>query len=389
MAAPANKLGPLVYSHAAVRRFVEHPERLSLQSVIEAHDILIVNPRKDLLGEGSPEILTNFMVHMINAQLNRQISHPQPTRPRVSLVIDEAHNLITETLMRMVSSHREAGLAVACATQYMSQIGAKIEDPAKRAFVRDGSSNLFQTKLIGRTSDQRDAEEGAGVLRPVWESMTRGDPTSQARIPADASSLMAVEDYHFFLRSISSGQRGTALNAFNSGTTGWGGSTALSVCMIRAVPMAEIHEIPDTWRNTHMRRMRDVFGPYRQATGVDGYRDVPEGLRGATRTPPKPAADHDARDVAAETVGSRPEKKASVPTDAAAAEWASVSRSQETDDRGANGAGPPRPDSEVVGGARIERSPARERSPHLGTVPLFDWAMRLTNATRPPAICRQ
>jgi hypothetical protein len=39
--------------------------RLSLQSVLESHDILIVNPRKDVLGDGSqPEILTNFIVHM-------------------------------------------------------------------------------------------------------------------------------------------------------------------------------------------------------------------------------------------------------------------------------------------------------------------------------------
>jgi hypothetical protein len=34
-----------------VRRFVGHPERLSLHPVIEAHDTLIVNPRIELIGE--------------------------------------------------------------------------------------------------------------------------------------------------------------------------------------------------------------------------------------------------------------------------------------------------------------------------------------------------
>ena len=76
---PANKLGPLVTSHAAVRDFVGHPSRLSLRSVIEAHDILIVNPRTDILGQDSPTILVNFLVHMIDAQLDRQISMDEPT----------------------------------------------------------------------------------------------------------------------------------------------------------------------------------------------------------------------------------------------------------------------------------------------------------------------
>lgn len=46
------------------------------------------------------------------------------------------------------------------------------------------------------------------MLRPVYESMTRADPTSQARVPAGASTIMALEDYHFLLRAISSEQRG-------------------------------------------------------------------------------------------------------------------------------------------------------------------------------------
>jgi Replication-relaxation len=382
MAAPANKLGPLVYSHAAVRRFVEHPKRLSLQSVLESHDILIVNPRKDVLGDGSqPEILTNFIVHMINAQLHRQISYPQPTRPRVSLVIDEAHTLITETLMRMVSSHREAGLSVACATQYQSQIGAAIQDSAKRAYVRDGWSNLFQTKVIGRASDPADAEYYAGVLRPVYESMTRGDPTSQARIPADASNIMALEDYHFLLRAISSGQAGADGGALHAATTASGGSTALAVCTVHAEPMPEIHEIPAHWSEVHLRRMHDVFGPILPARDADDApRDVPVGLGGATRSPTPTRAHDDASDVAAQTVGAHHDTGADA---APATEWASVRRES------ARGADAPAPtptgaDTVLIGGARIERSAARDQRARPDRVALFDWALRPPRAPAPP-----
>ncbi|MDP9134705.1 MAG: type IV secretory system conjugative DNA transfer family protein, partial [Actinomycetota bacterium] len=124
MEAPANKIRPLVGAAASVRRFVGHPERLSLRSVIEAHDTLVVNPRIELIGEDQASILTNLIVHMLDLQLKRQGASPAARRPRVSLIIDEAHRLVTETLITMIATHREAGLNVACAVQYVSQLGA-------------------------------------------------------------------------------------------------------------------------------------------------------------------------------------------------------------------------------------------------------------------------
>ena len=383
MAAPANKLGPLVYSHAAVRRFVEHPRHLSLQSVVESHDILIINPRKDILGDGSqPEILTNFIVHMINAQLNRQISHPQPTRPRVSLVIDEAHTLITETLMRMVSSHREAGLSVACATQYQSQIGAAIAEPAKRAYVRDGWNNLFQTKVIGRASDPADAEYYAGVMRPVYESMTRGDPTSQARIPADASNIMALEDFHFLLRAISSGVRGADSGAFGASRAS-AASSALSVCTVQAEPMAEVHEISTLWRDVHLQRMRAVFG----ATHRGRRPDVPTGDPGETA---RRHAVHDrcarrsgCKRVAAEALGARPHDGG-----AGGKRRGMGERASDDHERRAPADQPPPRAGDGRRRRRAHRAFPRSR-PRAGTperVALFDWALRTPRAAPPRAI---
>src|SRR3954454_7910088 len=74
MEAPANKIRPLVGAAASVRRFVGHPERLSLRSVIEAHDTLIINPRIELIGEDQASILTNFIVHMLDLQMKRQVA---------------------------------------------------------------------------------------------------------------------------------------------------------------------------------------------------------------------------------------------------------------------------------------------------------------------------
>ena len=365
---PLNKLGPMVYSDRAARQFVDHPERLSLGSVLAAHDILIVNPRKDRLGRDGPEILVNFMIHMLDQVMNEHLAWDADTRPRVSLVIDEAHTLITPDLMRMIAEHREAGFSVACATQYMSQIGANLEG-AERDYVRDGVENLLQTKMFGRMSSSADAEAAASLLRAVWESLTRSDPVSQARIPADASNLMSIEDWHFFVHAIASGnpdQRGIGPNA----ATQWGGSTALPVFTSRALAMQEIHEIPKTYRKSHLRRMGQVFTVH--GPGDDVAPTIPIGLTGSAPTAAEVADRYAAGDVARETVGAEPARRPSRARDTDADEWR---RHDEPDVPAADGDGEGRRPLEDIGGARVQRA-RPEPTAQAAWLPLLDIALQ-------------
>ena len=379
MQPPANKLGPLVTSHAAVRDFVGHPSRLSLRSVIEAHDILIVNPRTDILGQDSPTILVNFLVHMIDAQLDRQISMDEPTRPRVSLLIDEAHTVITKTLMQMVSRHREAGFCVAAATQYLAQIGASIKSTGIHDYVLDAVANLLQTKIYFRMADPVDAEAACLVGRPVHDSMVRGDPVSQARMAINPASLMALEDYTATARVMSTGQWSAAPGA----TTALGGTTAFPVFTHRSIAVPSLHLIPVTWRDAHYSRMRDVLGASpASAASRDAPPVIPEGLGGPAPAPAAPARDRDeAAQVARDTVGRRGARPRPA-TDASAQEWHSINRPGE-------GAADERPEVEpeprdvAVGGARIERNPPRASQRGITAVELFDWAMRPTDRPAP------
>ena len=380
---PANKLGPLVTSHAAVREFVGHPSRLSLRSVIEAHDILIVNPRIDVLGQDSPTILVNFLVHMIDAQLDRQISMDEATRPRVSLLIDEAHTVITKTLMQMVSRHREAGFCVAAATQYLAQIGASIKSSGIHQYVLDAVSNLLQTKIYFRMADPVDAEAAVLVGRPVHDSMVRGDPVSQARMAINPAALMALEDYTAMARVMSNGQWSAAPGA----TTALGGTTALPVFTHRSIAVPPLHTIATTWRDIHQARMRAVLGDH-EAAAVD--RDappvIPEGLGGPARPRPDAPAERDeAAQVARDTVGRRgtaPRR----PTDATTREWADARpTTKSNDDAPPEASSGDEPRDVAVGGARIERNPPRQRRTTAGaSIELFDWAMRPTDRPHPP-----
>ena len=383
---PANKLGPLVTSHAAVREFVGHPARLSLRSVIEAHDILIVNPRTDVLGQDSPTILVNFLVHMIDAQLNRQISMDEPTRPRVSLLIDEAHSVITKTLMQMVSRHREAGFCLAAATQYMAQIGASIRSPGVHDYVTDAVANLLQTKIYFRMADPTDAEAACLVFRAVHDSIVRGDPVSQARMAINPASLMALEDYTASARVMSSGRWSAAPGA----TTAFGGTTALPVFTHRSFPVPALHLIAKTWRDVHHSRMREVLAdPHASGARRDEPPVIPEGLGGPAEAPAgAPARERDeAARVARGTVG-REGVTPRPASDAVAREWNStkpVAGSNDTTDTDSH-----RPhdrqaeDAIAVGGARIERQPPRPASAGAAAIELFDWALRPTDRPAPP-----
>jgi Replication-relaxation/Type IV secretion-system coupling protein DNA-binding domain len=303
MEAPANKIRPLVGAAASVRRFVGHPERLSLRSVIEAHDTLIVNPRIELIGEDQASILTNFIVHMLDLQLKRQVAVSRSRRPRVSLVIDEAHRLITGTLMSMIATHREAGLTVAAAVQYVSQLGADEPSAARREKIIKGVGNLLQSKVLFRMSDSEDADRHTQIFRSVYETTVRADPTSRARMPFDPARMQTLRDHHGLVSLVSTPDGGnrTGLVAESAG------ATRLPAFVTQTYAMPDLEEISDRWREEHLARQGEVFTRYPEDMSALAVRDVPVGLAGTASERETDPGTADAREVAETTVGRCPE----------------------------------------------------------------------------------
>ena len=368
MEAPANKIRPLVGAAASVRRFVGHPERLSLRSVIQAHDTVVVNPRIELIGEDQASILTNFVVHMLDLQLKRQLAVPSRHRPRVSLIIDEAHRLVTETLITMVATHREAGLNVACALQYVSQLGADEPSAARREKVVKGVGNLLQSKVLFRMSDSEDADRHSQIFRSVYETMVRADPKSRARMPFDPARMQTLRDHHALVSLVS-----------GASPEDGRGATRLPAFVTQTYPMPELEEIPDSWRQVHLDRQREVFRRYPEDMAALALRDVPKGLAGEGRPAVGDGEDDQARRVAAETVGRRP--------DIALREPAQPTR---VDERAASPDGrerspSERPTSERVGGVHIERDEARDPEDTGGVEksPILRFAARPTRRPLP------
>lgn len=411
MEAPANKIRPLVGAAASVRRFVDHPERLSLRSVIEAHDTLIVNPRLELIGEDQASILTNFIVHMLDLQLKRQVATPSSRRPRVSLIIDEAHRLVTDTLITMTATHREAGLTVAAAVQYVSQLGADATSAARREKILKGVGNLLQSKLLFRMSDSDDADRHSQIFRSVYETMVRADPTSRARMPFDPARMQTLRDHHALASLVC-----TAAGDADAGA----GATRLQAFVTQTYRMPDVEDIPNTWRARHLALQAEVFSRYPDDMSALAIRDVPQELTGHTATAAEPADQRsDAREVAEQTVGRTPEGalRATPPRpatadpdghDASAPKTDRATRRAGHKDQQPTGSGQaedtadalaggsadgrlfdpddaPAPSWERIGGVRIERSETRDDADERGlsASPVLEVACRPTRRPIP------
>lgn len=325
MEAPANKIRPLVGAAVNARRFVEHRYHLSISEIVRRRDVLIVNPRLDRLGEDQASIICNFIVHLIDQEMKRQAEQPGRMQPRVSLIADEAHRLITDTLMTMVATHREAGFDCAFVVQFLAQIGADHPDAAKRKKMLDGVGNLMQHKIVFRASNAEDAEYYAANFRSVYETMVRADPESRARTPADPSRISSMADWNALVSLISSGRGSNAggTNETVSGASSHGGANRLPVFTTATYEMRDPDDLPDGWAKTHMARQHERFPDYPENMTALARSTPPPGLlHDTSATAPTPfeerlAASRQAEEVAQQDMGNIPGRDAPAPPAAA------------------------------------------------------------------------
>jgi hypothetical protein len=167
MDAPRNKISRLL-RNPAMRRLYSHPTNVSLRSIIDARDILIVDANFERADEKNAVTTAHFLFRMLNRELYRLIKLPQPERPRVYLYVDEAsHVAKSEHVVEQFAHHRAGGLCPTFSVQYQAQIGS---GSPHREKILKGFMNTLQSKFIFRLADHHDAEEAARAVMSVYES---------------------------------------------------------------------------------------------------------------------------------------------------------------------------------------------------------------------------
>ena len=237
MDAPRNKISGLM-GVPPLRRFFNHPTDIPLREIIEARDILIVDANMAAIGTDNSKACMLFILRMLNAQLQRQVHLPESDRPRVPLLVDEAHYVLgAESVVDQIATHRAGGLEPAFGVQYLAQLGSGSEHQQK---ILKGVLNLLQSRFLFRMGDAQDAEETSRIAMAVYATMIRDDPDSRARLRVTPEQLLNFPNYFCLASWIANGNRTPAFT---------GETFALPV-------------IDDVWADYHLAAQAERVGPY-------------------------------------------------------------------------------------------------------------------------------
>ena len=235
--APRNKISGLT-GVPPLRRFFNHPSDVPLREIIEARDILIVDANMGAIGTENSKACMLFILRMLHAQLQRQVHLPEPERPRVPLLVDEAHYVAGgENVVDQIATHRAAGLEPAFGLQYFAQLGSASEHQQK---ILKGVLNLLQSRFLFRMGDAQDAEQATRIAMAVYSTMIRDDPDSRARLRVTPEQALNFPNYYCLASWIANGSRAPSF-------------------MGKTYPLPDVGE---EWAEQHLAAQAARVGPY-------------------------------------------------------------------------------------------------------------------------------
>ena len=235
--APRNKISGLT-GVPPLRRFFNHPTDIPLREIIEARDILIVDANMGAIGTENSKACMLFILRMLHAQLQRQVHLPEAERPRVPLLVDEAHYVAGgENVVDQIATHRAAGLEPAFGLQYFAQLGSASEHQQK---ILKGVLNLLQSRFLFRMGDAEDAEEATRIAMAVYATMIRDDPDSRARLRVTPEQALNFPNYYCLASWIANGTRAPSFIG-------------------QTYPLPDVD---DEWAEHHLAAQAERVGPY-------------------------------------------------------------------------------------------------------------------------------
>ena len=150
------------------------PSRSTSKAILERGEVLIVAGAKAAVGEDNTILVTQLLLQLLHRALQAQQELPERERRRVSLLIDEAHNVLTPSVAKMLAEGRSAGLEAVFAWQYSAQIRDEV--------IRSGVRSLLQSISIFRMREMEDARSLAGLAMEVYSDRISIDQDEQERL---------------------------------------------------------------------------------------------------------------------------------------------------------------------------------------------------------------
>src|SRR5206468_527341 len=100
-----------------VDTLLRHPVPLDIEGALARGEVLIVAGAKAAIGEENAILVSHLLLQLLNRALQARQNLPDDQRRSVSLLIDEAHNVLTPSVAKMLAEGRSAGLEAVFAWQ--------------------------------------------------------------------------------------------------------------------------------------------------------------------------------------------------------------------------------------------------------------------------------
>jgi hypothetical protein len=184
--APRNKLDALLHANS-LRIFFNHTYEKPLAEIVRDREILIVDANLGKAGTENSRLMISFILRMLDLVLKQQMDMPPDARSRVHLLVDESAQVLKESTMEMVETHRESGLTPTFALHYLAQFESER--------ILKGALNLLANRFMFRTTDADDAEQLAQVARAVFAAV-RDTPQSRDRQRVTVEVLRDLRQFH-------------------------------------------------------------------------------------------------------------------------------------------------------------------------------------------------
>ncbi len=180
---PRNKIERLI-STREIDTLLRHPIPVDIEGVLARGEVLIVAGAKATVGEDNTILVTHLLLQLLHRALQARQEVPEHERRPVSLLIDEAHNVLTPSVAKMLAEGRSAGLEAVFAWQYSAQIRDEV--------IRSGVRSLLQSISIFRMREIEDARSLAGLAMEVYSDRISIEQDEQERLRFSPDDILRL-----------------------------------------------------------------------------------------------------------------------------------------------------------------------------------------------------
>jgi len=189
LAAPRNKLDELLRNRLVRDSLGAGADRtlLDFREVIRRRGVVIVNLDKARLGDAGVRLMGIFVVTLLWYAMQAQNDVEERDRVKVSLILDEAQNYLSEGFLNMLAEGRAYGLQVALAIRFLGEI-----DSPK---VIAGLRQLIQNVIIHQFQLVEEARDFVERFMRTWASMVQVNAESQDAINFGSDDILRLPKF--------------------------------------------------------------------------------------------------------------------------------------------------------------------------------------------------